>query len=199
MQSILNIKLKMEEQAKMQFAQAQAKVNEEEAKLLKLKNRKSAYEQNLKELLLKKLDLLKIDEGDYIFDAAENRIRPRTPNDPPVNNYDIVNDLTSNAFALRINENYGISYRYLIRDCDAENGFSIEEETKNGAINSARLLEAVSAERIATELLRMLSGEHLEKTKDFFECGMLAFLGLKGCDIKKIANLETLLQKTSSI
>ena len=62
MQSILNIKLKMEEQAKMQFAQAQAKVNEEEAKLLKLKNRKSAYEQSLKEQLLKKLDLLKIEE-----------------------------------------------------------------------------------------------------------------------------------------
>ena len=52
----------MEEQAKMQFAQAQAKVNEEEAKLLNLKNRKSAYEHSLKELLLKKLDLLKIDE-----------------------------------------------------------------------------------------------------------------------------------------
>ena len=49
-------------QAKMQFAQAQAKVNEEEAKLLNLRNRKSAYEQSLKELLLKKLDLLKIDE-----------------------------------------------------------------------------------------------------------------------------------------
>mgnify|MGYP002519875865 CR=1 FL=1 len=32
MQSILNIKLKMEEQAKMQFAQAQARLNEEEAK-----------------------------------------------------------------------------------------------------------------------------------------------------------------------
>ena len=62
MQSILNIKLKMEEQAKMQFAQAQAKVNEEEAKLLQLKNRKSAYETSLKELLLQKLDLLKIDE-----------------------------------------------------------------------------------------------------------------------------------------
>ena len=62
MQSILNIKLKMEEQAKMQFAQAQAKVNEEEAKLLQLKNRKAGYEKDLKELLLKKLDLLKIDE-----------------------------------------------------------------------------------------------------------------------------------------
>lgn len=62
MQSILNIKLKMEEQAKMQFAQAQAKVNEEEAKLQKLKDRKSLYEIELKELLLIKLDLLKIDE-----------------------------------------------------------------------------------------------------------------------------------------
>ncbi len=62
MQSILNIKLKMEEQAKMQFAQAQAKVNEEEAKLQALINRKSMYEVELKEVLLKKLDLLKIDE-----------------------------------------------------------------------------------------------------------------------------------------
>ena len=62
MQSILNIKLKMEEQAKMQFAQAQAKVNEEEAKLQSLKDRKTAYEATLKELLQKKLDLLKIDE-----------------------------------------------------------------------------------------------------------------------------------------
>ena len=62
MQSILNIKLKMEEQAKMQFAQAQAKVNEEEAKLQALVERKNMYETELKEVLQKKLDLLKIDE-----------------------------------------------------------------------------------------------------------------------------------------
>lgn len=62
MQSILNIKLKMEEQARMQFAQAQAKLNEEEAKLKALYDRKSVYESELKELLLKKLDLLKIEE-----------------------------------------------------------------------------------------------------------------------------------------
>ena len=62
MQSILNIKLKMEEQAKMQFAQAQAKVNEEEAKLQVLVERKNMYETELKEVLQKKLDLLKIDE-----------------------------------------------------------------------------------------------------------------------------------------
>lgn len=62
MQSILNIKLKMEEQAKMQFAQAQAKLNEEEEKLQKLKDRKSLYETELKTELQSKLDLRKIEE-----------------------------------------------------------------------------------------------------------------------------------------
>lgn len=62
MQSILNIKLKMEEQAKMQFAQAQAKLNEEEEKLQKLINRKRLYETDLKEQLQSKLNLLKIEE-----------------------------------------------------------------------------------------------------------------------------------------
>ena len=62
MQSILNIKLKMEEQAKMQFAQAQAKLNEEEEKLQKLIDRKSLYESDLKEQLQSKLNLLKIEE-----------------------------------------------------------------------------------------------------------------------------------------
>lgn len=62
MQSILNIKLKMEDQAKMQFAQAQARLNEEEEKLQKLKDRKSQYEAELKGLLQTILDLPKIEE-----------------------------------------------------------------------------------------------------------------------------------------
>ena len=62
MQSILNIKLKMEEQAKMQFAQAQAKLNEEEARLHALIVRKEQYEAELKETLQRKLNLLKIEE-----------------------------------------------------------------------------------------------------------------------------------------
>lgn len=62
MQSILNIKLKMEDQAKMQFAQAQAKLNEEEEKLQALKNRKSQYESELKICLQAILDLPKIEE-----------------------------------------------------------------------------------------------------------------------------------------
>ena len=62
MQSILNIKLKMEEQAKMQFAQAQARLNEEEAKLQNLIDRKEGYQAQLKEVLQTRLDLLKIEE-----------------------------------------------------------------------------------------------------------------------------------------
>ena len=62
MQSILNIKLKMEEQAKMQFAQAQARLNEEEAKLQNLIDRKDCYQAELKDVLQTKLDLLKIEE-----------------------------------------------------------------------------------------------------------------------------------------
>ncbi len=62
MQSILNIKLKMEDQAKMQFAQAMAKLNEEEEKLQNLINRKSQYESELKRLLQTVLDIPKIDE-----------------------------------------------------------------------------------------------------------------------------------------
>lgn len=43
-------------------------------------------------------------------------------------NYNVVHDLTNNAFALKINEDFSIGYRYLIKDCDSENGYSIREE-----------------------------------------------------------------------
>ena len=52
----------MEDQAKMQFAQAQAKLNDEEEKLQSLINRKSQYESELKKLLQTILDIPKIDE-----------------------------------------------------------------------------------------------------------------------------------------
>lgn len=43
--------------------------------------------------------------------------------------YNVFKDITNNAFALKLNENGSISYRYLIADCDSENGFSVQEET----------------------------------------------------------------------
>lgn len=45
MQSVLDIKLKLEEQAKMEFASVRAKLNEEEEKLAYLTGRKLAYEE----------------------------------------------------------------------------------------------------------------------------------------------------------
>ena len=50
MQSILDIKEKMEEQARMDFAAARMHLDEEEEKLQILNDRKAAYENNGREL-----------------------------------------------------------------------------------------------------------------------------------------------------
>ena len=52
MQSILNIKLKMETQAKQEFSAAQNALNEEEQKLSGLYGRKEAYEEEARGLLM---------------------------------------------------------------------------------------------------------------------------------------------------
>lgn len=59
MQSILNIKEKMEEQAKMEFAAARMHLDEEEEKLQNLYSRKAAYEEKGREL---RKDSLKVQE-----------------------------------------------------------------------------------------------------------------------------------------
>lgn len=43
--------------------------------------------------------------------------------------YDIMKDVIGNAFALKYNDDGSISYRYTMKDCDAENGWSLQEET----------------------------------------------------------------------
>ena len=60
MQSILDIKLKMETQAKQEFAQAKLVLDKEEEKLESLFARKRMYEERSAELLKGKLDLLEI-------------------------------------------------------------------------------------------------------------------------------------------
>lgn len=57
MQSILGIKLKMETQAKQDFAAAKAVLDEEEEKLEMLKARKAAYESQAEELLKEHLNV----------------------------------------------------------------------------------------------------------------------------------------------
>ncbi len=72
MQSILEVKKKLEEQAKNEFAAARAALNEEEEKLEQLKKRKEAYEEegrslredtlNIMDIIENKEALLRMDE-----------------------------------------------------------------------------------------------------------------------------------------
>lgn len=42
--------------------------------------------------------------------------------------YDIYDDIKNNAFALKIDEDGSIGYKYGILDCEAENHYSVVEE-----------------------------------------------------------------------
>lgn len=80
MQSILEIKKKLEEQAKNEFSAARAALNEEEDKLEQLKKRKEAYEDegralrentlNIMDIIENKEALLRMDE--FIADQQLN-------------------------------------------------------------------------------------------------------------------------------
>lgn len=80
MQSILEVKKKLEEQAKNEFAAARAALNEEEDKLEQLKNCKEAYEEegralredtlNIMDIIENKEALLRMDE--FIADQQLN-------------------------------------------------------------------------------------------------------------------------------
>lgn len=63
MQSILNIKLKMETQAKQEFSAARARLDEEETRMEELNSRRNEYVEKAKELLAGLLDLRAVEEN----------------------------------------------------------------------------------------------------------------------------------------
>ena len=63
MQSILDIKLKLEDQAKQEFANAKAALDQEEERLDHLIQRRKGYERRAQELLAGTLDLMEIEEN----------------------------------------------------------------------------------------------------------------------------------------
>ncbi|MBO4901639.1 MAG: flagellar export protein FliJ [Lachnospiraceae bacterium] len=69
MQNILDVKEKLESQAKNEFAIANARLAEEEEKLARLRDRQAQYEERLRELFLENLDLEEIRRTE---DAVEN-------------------------------------------------------------------------------------------------------------------------------
>ena len=74
LESILQIKIKLEEQAKMEFAAAKMRLNEEEDKLQALKDRKKAYEQELKRLYMGNLDVRRINSTSAAIEVTETQI-----------------------------------------------------------------------------------------------------------------------------
>lgn len=74
MQNILNVKEKLESQARNDFAVAMAKFNEEEAKLAELNDRRSSYEGKLKELCESTLDVSAIKETEDAIEVIKYHI-----------------------------------------------------------------------------------------------------------------------------
>lgn len=74
MQSILNIKMKMETQAKQEFSVAKTALDEEEARLQGLYDRKSGYERRGLELLSGTLKLREIGENQAAIRCMEDYI-----------------------------------------------------------------------------------------------------------------------------
>ena len=75
MQNILDVKEKLETQARNEFAIAAAKEREEEAKLIALKERRDGYEKRLKDLVGEKLDLKSIKEAEDAVEIIKYHIR----------------------------------------------------------------------------------------------------------------------------
>lgn len=75
MQNILNIKLKLENQAKIAYSQANAALREEEKKLLALQERRRAYELTLKELMEGKINLIEVRSCKHAIDTMKVLIR----------------------------------------------------------------------------------------------------------------------------
>lgn len=74
MQNILNIKEKLENQAKVQYSQAKKKFDDETDKLKDLMNIKSRYEKELVEVMENKLDIRKMRELNLAIDSTSDRI-----------------------------------------------------------------------------------------------------------------------------
>lgn len=75
MQNILNIKISLEDQARMQYAAANARLREEEEKLEALRRKKLAYEDRAKELMLGKLDIMEIESNNQSIVMTDGLIK----------------------------------------------------------------------------------------------------------------------------
>ena len=78
MQNILNMKQKLEEQEKSNYAQAQAKLAAEQKKLESLKERKCFYEERLRENVGKRLVILEMRQNQDAIESLKLFIKQQT-------------------------------------------------------------------------------------------------------------------------
>lgn len=80
MQSILNVKEKLETQAKNEFAEAKIRLDEEMAVLEALEARKASYEEEGRRLREEELEVRKLNENQYAVDRMDEYIAEQKKN-----------------------------------------------------------------------------------------------------------------------
>ncbi len=75
MENLLQIKRKLEDQAKIAYGVARLRLTKEEEKLEQLKHRKEAYEEELRGLQTARLDILKIRQCKQAIELMEESIK----------------------------------------------------------------------------------------------------------------------------
>lgn len=75
MESILQIKRKLEDQAKIAYGNMRLKLTQEEEKLEELKQKKGAYEEEMKLLRSDRLDILKIKQCEQAIEVMKMNIK----------------------------------------------------------------------------------------------------------------------------
>ncbi|PXV93505.1 flagellar FliJ protein [Lachnotalea glycerini] len=113
MQNILEIKYKLENQAKTNYANARAKLNEEQAKLRALLEKQMCYENKMRSLMSSRLDIIEIKvcksaiektKSDIKHQILQTSVAERNLEQARIKLYEVMNDrkihekLKENAF-----------------------------------------------------------------------------------------------------
>ena len=73
-------------------------------------------------------DLYKLENGEVSYDITTDTLVTNPSGTTNYGGYKILDDLFNNAFALKVNEDMSVGYRYFVQNCDNESGYEVIEE-----------------------------------------------------------------------
>ena len=132
MQSLLVIKQKLEDQAKAAYGAAKLRLNEEEALLLALQQKREAYVEEKREVMASRLDVSKLNRLQMAVEAMDDRIARQKQNVKKaeaamhVAEERLVESMTDRKTQERLRENAFEVYR---QETNAEEQKEIDERT----------------------------------------------------------------------